>query len=168
MWWPSFKGKEALKIRKGGLSHLCGLKYATTIPDWQLYKGMNMAIQTSAQFVVLWVSATHISWQYLKGICTAEKATWGPFTDSVVFMMPFSSVNYILCFVRWITSKYLLTVLTKSLLTIHRPDITWDRHLCQRHWMLGQVSSTQHVGFDLHKDLLKIPFDLVVPESFWL
>lgn len=97
-----------------------------------------------------------------------SKPPWGPFTDSVVFMMQFISVSYTLGLVRWITSKYLLTVLIKSPLTIHRPDTTWDRHLCQTHRMLGQVSSTHQVGFDLHKDSLKIPFDLVVPDFLWL
>lgn len=53
-------------------------------------------------------------------------------------------------------------------LHIHRSDTTWGWHLCQTHQMLGQVSSTQQVGFDLNKDSLKIPFDLVVPDSLWL
>lgn len=165
LWWPSFKGKEALKIWKGGLSHLCGLKYSKTIPDWQLYEYGNPELST-IRGLVSCCNSTYAgsalmvvySWANQPGL--PSQPQWCLWCSSPLWP--------VLCV--WLDESHqnICRLLAESPLTIHRGDTTWGRHLCQTHWLLGQVSSTQQVGFDLHKDSLKIPFDLAVPDSFWL
>lgn len=47
-------------------------------------------------------------------------------------------------------------------------DHPQTRHYLRQTLLSGQVSSTKQVDYDLHKDSLKIPFDLVVPDCLWL